>query len=25
VKLSYGCVDIADRRGLERAAGRASD
>jgi CRP-like cAMP-binding protein len=25
VTLSYGCVDIADRRGLERAAGRASD
>jgi CRP-like cAMP-binding protein len=25
VKLSYGCVDIADRRGLSRAAGRAAD
>jgi CRP-like cAMP-binding protein len=25
VKLSYGCVDIADRHGLERAAGRAAD
>ncbi len=25
VKLSYGCVDIADRRGLARAAGRAAD
>jgi CRP-like cAMP-binding protein len=25
VKLSYGCVDIADRRGLERAADRVAD